>query len=162
VSGLGIHDVRREESWRRAGFTCVTAPSVRLGVDPDLAGVRTAAPTAFAKLTSVKFDWAIDWGLFSDYICLTNKFPFPLTGVTFDARVTSTGNAEWRRRFTTERIGPGETFCWNTRLTSRGQDAKGTGQLYTDQDPLWGHSAQAFQSLDQPDDRQRVPVPVVE
>jgi hypothetical protein len=54
--------------------------------------------------------------------------------VTFDARVTSTGNAEWRRRFTTERIGRGETFRWNTGLTSHGQDAKGNGQLYTDQD----------------------------
>ncbi len=94
---------RCDESWRHAGFTCVTAPSVRIGSDPDLAGVR-AARTAFAEPTSAKFEWAIDWELFSDDICLTSKFPFPLAGVTFDARLTSTGNAEWWRRFTTDRI----------------------------------------------------------
>ncbi len=100
MSVLGILDVRREESWRHAGFTCVTAPSVRLAADPDRAGVRAAAATAFAELTSAKFEWAIDWDLCCDDICLTSKFPFPLTGVTFDARVTSTGNTEWWRRFT--------------------------------------------------------------
>ncbi len=101
--------------------------------DPDLATLRAQRATAFAELTTVKFEWRIDWGIFSDDICLVNKSPFALTGVNFAVQVTSTDSADWTARFNTNRIAAGETYRWNTRIISRGQNTKTNGWLSTDQ-----------------------------
>jgi hypothetical protein len=102
--------------------------------DPDLARVRSEQASGFLELTAVRFEWSIDWGTFPhDDIVLVNKSPFPLTNVTLDATVTSTGAAPWSQPLSAERIEPGATHRWSTWITARGQEAKGTATLGCDQ-----------------------------
>lgn len=101
--------------------------------DPDLAAVRSTLAWPFNDLTRVKFEWSIDWGMFSDDICLTNSSPFPLTDVSFQAVVCSKGYSDWTQTFRAPRIEPKATQRWNTRIISRGQNATGNGTVICDQ-----------------------------
>jgi hypothetical protein len=102
--------------------------------DPDLARVRSEQASGFRELTAVRFEWSIDWGTLShDDIVLVNKSPFPLTNVTLDATVSSTGANPWTRQLSAKRIEPGATQRWSTWITARGRDAKGTATLGCDQ-----------------------------
>jgi len=101
--------------------------------DPDLAKLRERKSREFEDLTKVKFEWGIDWGVFSDDICVTNRSAFPLTNVTFEARITSEGSPAWKETFTTNAILPGQTHRWNTRIGSRGENPDGNASLSADQ-----------------------------
>jgi hypothetical protein len=101
---------------------------------PDLARIRSEQASGFRELTAVRFEWWIDWGIFShDDIVLVNTSPFPRTNVTLDATVSSTGAAPWTRWLAAERIELGATQRWNTRITARGRDATGTATVRCDQ-----------------------------
>lgn len=101
---------------------------------PNLAALREEFATEFDDLVKTKYEWFIDWGLFSDDIRLVNKSAFPITDVKFDVTVKSTRDGSWGPyRFECARIGPGQSVRWNTRIGSRGDDARGSGLLTTDQ-----------------------------
>jgi hypothetical protein len=101
--------------------------------DPDLQLMREKHSQAFADLIGVKWEWKIDWGIIGpDKIILTNRSPFTLTDISFDVAVSSTGFPDWRRTLTCDSIRPGGEFSWSfsgAGITSRGNDARGTGQL---------------------------------
>ncbi len=101
--------------------------------DPDLLRVRQQFAKSFADLTSVKFECSMIWGIFSDDICLVNKSHFALTNVNFKFTVSSEGSSDWTQKFTVDRIEPGQTYRWNTRIGLRGSKVEGVGVLRTDQ-----------------------------
>jgi len=101
--------------------------------DPNLETVRQKLATGFNDLVKLKYGWFVDEGHFSDDVCFVNNSAFPITNVKFDVTVKSTGYADWGPfRFETARIDPGQTFRWNTKITSRGNDSKRSGALTAD------------------------------
>jgi hypothetical protein len=101
--------------------------------DPDLIRVRIGLREKFDDLVRVKFEWSVSWGLFSDDIVLTNLSPFPITSVALTPKITSTGYQPWTQTLTSPHVAPGATVKWNTQITSRGDEWKGTATLVTDQ-----------------------------
>jgi len=91
--------------------------------NPDLAWMRETESVRFEAVTDVKFKSKIAWGLFSDDIAVTNNSAFTITNVKVTARITSSGYDDWMQTFQVGKIGPGETYTWNTRIGSRGDDA---------------------------------------
>ncbi len=88
--------------------------------DPDILRVRLAKADAIRDLTAVRYTFAIDWGTFDhDDIVVTNVSPFPLTNVTLDAKVTSSGYEPWASRLSADAIKPGESRRWSTWIKAR-------------------------------------------
>jgi hypothetical protein len=105
---------------------------------PDLEALRRANRDAFARILKPRFEWRIEWGILGpDKIILTNKSPFPLTGVRLKLRVTSTGSPDWHGDLACDAIEPGGEYVWPLggpkSITSRGSDWKGTAELFCDQ-----------------------------
>ncbi len=106
-----------------------------LKLDPNLEALRNAFPTDFSNLFQVRFDWSIDWGLFSDDIVLVNKSAFPLTNVKLTAKLTSASTGDWGpREFEAPVISPGQSMRWHVspKITARGTDVQGTAKLRSD------------------------------
>jgi hypothetical protein len=79
--------------------------------DPNLAALRERMPKQFENLTAVKFNGAIDYGVFNDDILLTNYSCFPITGVEYTVTITK-GDKEWKPVLKANRIMPGQGCKW--------------------------------------------------
>jgi hypothetical protein len=124
----------RAMEWLQWSFRCGRQNTTWPRKDPDLGPLREAKPREFNELLSPKWEWRITWNrMLGDSITLTNSSPFPLTNVTLDVTVTSSGNDDYSRRFTARFIAPGDDFSWDATITSRGDDAKDTAALSCDQ-----------------------------
>jgi hypothetical protein len=112
-------------------------PVMSLKQDPNLQALRNAFPTDFSNLFQVRFDWSIDWGLFSDEVVLVNKSAFPLTKIKLTAKLTSPSSGDWGpREFEAAMVSPGQSIRWNVspKITARGSDIQGNATLTCDQD----------------------------
>lgn len=101
--------------------------------DPDLNKLRLQKPIEFNDLTEVKTEFSIEWGFFSDDVCLVNNSKFALTNIVLEVKVESAGYEPSFNRFETELIMPGETYRWNTRIASRGNNSKSIRSIKCDQ-----------------------------
>ena len=101
--------------------------------DPDLNKLRLQKPIEFNDLTEVKTEFSIEWGFFSDDVCLVNNSKFALTNIVLEVKVESAGYEPSFNRFETELIMPGGTYRWNTRIASRGNNSKSIRSIKCDQ-----------------------------
>jgi hypothetical protein len=106
--------------------------------DPDLAWMRETEATRFAAVTQVNFEWTFHWGVLflSDDIVLTNKSPFAITNVKVTPRVKFTSDPDWEQTFQVDRIEPGQTYTWQTRISPRAADRSSEASLSCDQNKI--------------------------
>lgn len=79
--------------------------------DPELKRLRENQAEAFARLTEVKWEWRINYGIFNDDIVLTNKSAFPLTNITVTPTITKNGQT-FTKSLTLRYLAPGRSYTW--------------------------------------------------
>jgi hypothetical protein len=98
--------------------------------DPDLELMRNEQGSEFTRLTSVKADWDVKFGVFNDDIILTNRSCFPISNVVLDIKL-SQDSSSWTPQLKADVIGPGKTYTWENivripsgRLTTKSATLK--------------------------------------
>ncbi|MDO4627741.1 MAG: hypothetical protein Q4C70_01020 [Planctomycetia bacterium] len=70
----------------------------------------------FWEIFRPQFEWRPIIGWMYDEFCLTNKNSYTVTNVKMSVTLQDSEKT-WNRDFTVEKIGPGETFKWDTSTT---------------------------------------------
>ena len=71
----------------------------------DFESYRAQQPQQARRLTTVAWNWKINYGNFLDDVVVMNNSPFPLTNVTFHVHITK-GNEVWDKTVTCKSIKP--------------------------------------------------------
>jgi hypothetical protein len=103
-------------NWLAQAYKDGFADIAYLRQTPDLASFRAAQPRQFAALTTLKWSWKIDFGIFNDDVIVSNASPFDLTNVTVQVHIQK-GTQVWNRQMKCEVIHAGGG-CKATNLVS--------------------------------------------
>ncbi len=90
--------------------------------DPELKRVGEDQAEAFARITEVKWEWRINYGIFNDDIVLTNKSVFPLTNITVVPTIMKNGQT-FTKSLTVGYLAAGQSYTWEDVFSIPGSSA---------------------------------------
>ena len=108
----------------RKGFTDVAF----VRGDADLANFRNGKPERYKALTTAKWSYRIDFGIFNDDVVVSNDSPFELTNIRVDL-VVKKGGRTWQPDLTLPSLKPGTSYTFSNVFSIPGSsydEAKAT------------------------------------